>query len=85
MPKGYNNLGTAYMMKKDIQRAAQAYQKAIRLDPENADSYYNLGRLYLEQDLVEQVRGHDGRVPASQRSPRRGGLDSNAVLDPIDW
>ena len=39
---------------EDVQRAAQAYQKAIRLDPENADSYYNLGRLYLEQDLVEQ-------------------------------
>ena len=49
--QGYSNLGTAYLLMKDLGRATQAFQKAVRLAPDHAESHYNLGLLYLQQGL----------------------------------
>lgn len=43
----YNNLALAVSSKGNYNAALEYYRKAIRLDPKNAEGYYNLGNLYL--------------------------------------
>ena len=42
-------LGQAYAGKGEPRRATAAYERAVRLDPGNADAWYHLGVSYLEQ------------------------------------
>jgi len=35
--QGFNNLGSAYLMNGDLQQAIQAFAKALKLAPDNAD------------------------------------------------
>ena len=50
------NLGLDYE-DSDVQRAKEAYARAIALSPENADAHVNLGRLFqLEGDLKRAKR-----------------------------
>jgi tetratricopeptide (TPR) repeat protein len=42
----YNNLGWLYTEKKKFKEAERAYLKAIKLNPNYANAYYNLGLLY---------------------------------------
>ena len=45
--RGYNNLGAAYTDAGSWQKGGVALNRALVLDPTNAEAYYNLGRLYL--------------------------------------
>ena len=49
--KGYTNLGAAYMLGGDVQRANQALAKALRLESDYADAHFHLARLYKSQGL----------------------------------
>ncbi len=42
----YNNLGWLYIEKKKFKEAEKTYLKAIKLNPDYANAYYNLGLLY---------------------------------------
>jgi tetratricopeptide (TPR) repeat protein len=42
----YNNLGWLYTEKKKFKEAEKAYLKAVNLNPNYANAYYNLGLLY---------------------------------------
>ncbi|HHT9118972.1 MAG TPA: tetratricopeptide repeat protein [Candidatus Hypogeohydataceae bacterium YC41] len=42
----YNNLGWLYTMKGEFKEAEKVYLKAIKLNPNYANAYYNLGLLY---------------------------------------
>lgn len=42
------NLGVFYTKNKEYQRAATEFEKAIEIDPEDAQSYFNLGYIYAE-------------------------------------
>lgn len=50
----YNNLGNA-VATIDSERAIKAYLLAIKLNPEHAKAYYNLGNIYLEQDRYNEA------------------------------
>jgi tetratricopeptide (TPR) repeat protein len=39
----YYNLGNTYRAKKDYDEAIEAYEQAIKLNPDYVDAYYNLG------------------------------------------
>lgn len=45
--EAWNHLGVAYFRKKQAVPARQAFETAVRLDPEYAMAYQNLGTLYL--------------------------------------
>jgi tetratricopeptide (TPR) repeat protein len=45
----YYARGTIYDKKGEVEKAAADYQKAIELDPETFDAYYNMGALYYNQ------------------------------------
>jgi Tfp pilus assembly protein PilF len=47
--EAYNNLGWAYMQKGDIDRAREAINKSIHLNPNFCPSYSNLGEIYAKE------------------------------------
>ncbi len=44
--------GIAYRDKKDYDKAIEAYQEAIRLQPDYAAAYYNLGVAYYNKETA---------------------------------
>ena len=49
-----NNLGSCYLALKQISKAQEAFEKAVKINPENATGYYNLGTaLQLQQKHEE--------------------------------
>ena len=51
----YNSLGVCYGMHGKAEEAEDAFQKAISLDPDFAGAYYNLGKLYWDQQKWSEV------------------------------
>jgi protein O-mannosyl-transferase len=47
----YGNLGMALLSKGQQERAKECYEKAIKINPANAQAHYNLGNIFLAQDL----------------------------------
>ncbi len=52
--KAFNNLGTAYYHLQNNEKALEAYQGAIHLDPECATANFNLGRLLSNLKKYEE-------------------------------
>ncbi|MDE0297617.1 MAG: tetratricopeptide repeat protein [Candidatus Poribacteria bacterium] len=55
-----NNLGLLYLQKKQIQKAAEEFRQAIRLEPEYEAPYHNLAKLYFyehDEELLKDLRG----------------------------
>lgn len=46
-PKTHNNLGDVYSRRGDLQKSAEEFAFAIRLNPNYADAYHNLGNIYF--------------------------------------
>ena len=51
----YNSLGICYGLYGKMGEAEQAFRAAIALDPEAAETYYNLGKLYWDQKRWSEV------------------------------
>ena len=47
VPESWNDLGVAYMSKGDLDKALEAFRKAVALDDGNFIVYRNLGNLYF--------------------------------------
>ncbi|HEY5973317.1 MAG TPA: tetratricopeptide repeat protein [Geobacteraceae bacterium] len=45
--KGYNNLGLAYELQRNLKQAIYYYEKSIGMDPAFGEAYYNLGLALL--------------------------------------
>ncbi|MCG2713189.1 MAG: tetratricopeptide repeat protein [Candidatus Omnitrophica bacterium] len=52
------NLGVFYTKNKDYPRAIAEFEKAIELNPENAQAYFNLGYIYAEyfEDRAKAIK-----------------------------
>ena len=54
-----NNLGLLYLQKKQIQKAAEEFRKAIQLEPDYEVPYHNLAKLYFyehDEGLLKDLR-----------------------------
>ncbi len=51
----------------NLEESQTLYQKVLLLDPQNANAYYNIGLLYMEQDSL--VRGAEHFKLATQTDP----------------
>lgn len=52
--KSYHNLGNSYLKSKDYEKSVEAFKNALRNDPSDPDSKYNLA--YAQQKLKEQQK-----------------------------
>ena len=55
MAGAYNNLGNAYYNQGNLTKAIQMWEKAIELNPDDADAYYNLGLAYHYDDFDQAL------------------------------
>jgi tetratricopeptide (TPR) repeat protein len=55
MPSAYYNRGLAYYNQQKYAQAIADYNKAIELDPNDADAYYNRGIAYADQQEYAQA------------------------------
>jgi len=46
VPYTWNNMGDVYSRHGDLEKAAESFQRAIRLNPKYADAHHNLGQTY---------------------------------------
>ena len=72
--QAYNNLGWLYTQRNRYNEAELAYLRAIKADPEYANTYYNLGLLY-DLHLDDEL----GAIEAFEKYMALGGERSNAV------
>ena len=64
--KYYYNLGAVYINTNQSQAAETAFKKAIELDPNYADAYYQLGLVLIGRATV----GGDGKMSACREQRR---------------
>lgn len=46
IPEAYNGVGVTYRLRNDLPRALEWYKKALALDPDFGDAYYNMACVY---------------------------------------
>jgi tetratricopeptide (TPR) repeat protein len=63
----YNKRGLAYERQEEYQKAIDEYNKAIELDPEYVNPYYNLGNAY--RDLKKYLKSIDNYTKAIELDP----------------
>ncbi|MCP4266657.1 MAG: tetratricopeptide repeat protein [Candidatus Brocadiaceae bacterium] len=56
------NIGVYYQKQGDLVKAIDAYEKVLRVDPDNAEAHNNLGIIYKEQGELDKAVEHFQRV-----------------------
>jgi len=55
VPEGYNGVGVTYRMRNDLGKALDWYKKALAVDPDFGDAYYNMACVYALQGEKEMA------------------------------
>jgi len=78
---GHNNLGNVLHQKGDVDEAIVQYQKALEINPANAEVHNNLGNILLEKGQVDEAIAHCQRALEinPDNSPAHNNL-GNALL-----
>ncbi len=58
----YNSLGILYRRNKQFSKAISAYEKALKIDSEDENVFFNLGRACFEAGLLKQSRQYFQKV-----------------------
>ena len=48
LPETYNGIGETYFVRKEYDQAIDAYKRAVEVDPNFTDSYYNMACVYAQ-------------------------------------
>src|SRR5574340_852538 len=67
-PTAWAGLGRAYSEKKQFEQAIACYQRALTLDPDNANFHYQLGQAYLKSGKKTAAQKEFGETRKLQRS-----------------
>lgn len=62
--RAWHNIGNCYLQKKDYQQAVDAYKKALKLDPKDEETRYNLA--YALKHVPKDQKGGGGQSPQPQ-------------------
>jgi tetratricopeptide (TPR) repeat protein len=74
IPEAYNGVGVTYRMRNDLPRALDWYKKALTVDPDFGDAYYNMACVYAL----------DGRKELALRYLQIAAMNGYATADGID-
>jgi Flp pilus assembly protein TadD len=55
LPEAYNGVGVTYRMRNDLARALEWYKKALAVDPDFGDAYYNMACVYALEGRKEMA------------------------------
>jgi len=78
--RAWHNIGNCYLQKKDYKQAVEAYKKALRFDPNDEDSRYNLA--YALKHLPKEKKGGGGSSQQNQNKKEEDKNDKNKNASP---
>jgi Tfp pilus assembly protein PilF len=82
VPEAYNGVGVTFRMRNDLPRALEWYKKALAVDPDFGDAYYNMACVYALEGQKElalrylQIAALNGYASAE-------GIDSDPDLERV--
>ena len=82
IPEAYNGVGVTYRMRYDLPRALEWYKKALTVDPDFGDAYYNMACVYALEGQKElalrylQIAAMNGYATAE-------GMDGDPDLESV--
>ena len=68
---GWHNIGNAMLRKKELQKSMEAYKMALRLNPEDEETRYNLAvvqKMIQDQDQQDQGEGEQEQQQEQQQN-----------------
>jgi Ca-activated chloride channel family protein len=75
--RAWHNIGNCYLQKKDYKQAVEAYKKALRFDPRDEDSRYNLA--YALKHMPKEKKGGGGsNQPQNKKEEDKNDKNKNA-------
>ncbi len=78
--RAWHNIGNCYLQKKDYKQAVEAYKKALRFDPKDEDTRYNLA--YALKHMPKEKKGGGGSSQQQQNKKEEDKNDKNKNASP---
>lgn len=82
IPEAYNGVGVTYRMRNDLPRALEWYKKALTIDADFGDAYYNMACVYAlagKKDLALRYL----QIAALNGYATAGGMDEDPDLESL--
>lgn len=82
LPEAYNGVGVTYRMRNDLPRALEWYKKALSVNPDFGDAYYNMACAYAldgRKDLALRYL----QIAALNGYATAGGMDEDPDLESL--
>ncbi len=75
-------MGVTYRMRNDLPRALQWYKKALTVDPDFGDAYYNMACVYALEGQKEMALRYL-QIAAMNGYATSEGIDGDPDLEPV--
>jgi Flp pilus assembly protein TadD len=82
VPEAYNGIGVTYRMRNDLAGALAWYKKALAIDPDFGDAYYNMACVYALQGR-KQLALRYLQIAALNGYATADGIDADPDLEPL--
>ncbi len=82
IPEAYNGVGVTYRMRNELARALDWYKKALAVDPDFGDAYYNMACVYALQGSKEMALRYL-QIAAMNGYATAGGMDEDPDLESL--
>jgi cytochrome c-type biogenesis protein CcmH/NrfG len=73
----YNNLGTIYVRKNELDKAEEAFKKALELNPDNVEAYSGLATIYNTQKKFKEAQAMSAEASKRLAAAPGGGSATN--------
>ena len=80
IPEAYNGVGVTYRMRNDLTRALEWYKKALAVDADFGDAYYNMACVYALEGKKDMALRYL-QIAALNGYATAGGMDEDPDLD----
>jgi hypothetical protein len=82
IPEAYNGVGVTYRMRDDLPQALEWYKRALAVDPDFGDAYYNMACVYALQGARELALRYL-QIAALNGYATAGGMDEDPDLESL--
>ncbi len=82
LPEAFNGVGVTYRMRDDLARALDWYKKALAVDPDFGDAYYNMACVYAVKG-DRQLALRYLQIAALNGYATADGMDRDPDLEPV--
>jgi tetratricopeptide (TPR) repeat protein len=77
----YANIGSTYLMKQDLAKAEEAYQKGIEVNPDYVENYNGLVNIYTQQKKYKEAQALSAEAAKRGGGTAGGGGNAGALYN----